>query len=86
MDPDNRSVACAGRSLAILAAALRHEQRRSGQAVADRTAQAPAVENRTGVDHQARFSTCSFRISVIAFAGLRPFGQTLAQFMIVWQR
>jgi hypothetical protein len=25
-------------------------------------------------------------ISAIALAGLRPFGHTLAQFMIVWQR
>ena len=25
-------------------------------------------------------------ISAIALAGLRPFGQTLAQFMMVWQR
>ena len=33
-----------------------------------------------------RRSTMSFLISAIAFAGLRPFGQVCAQFMIVWQR
>ena len=27
-----------------------------------------------------------FLISAMALAGLRPFGQVLAQFMIVWQR
>jgi cystathionine gamma-synthase len=30
--------------------------------------------------------TISFLISAIAFAGFRPFGQVLVQFMIVWQR
>lgn len=31
-------------------------------------------------------STIIFLIDWIAFAGLSPFGQVLAQFMIVWQR
>ena len=31
-------------------------------------------------------STIIFLISAIAFAGLSPFGQVWAQFMIVWQR
>ena len=31
-------------------------------------------------------ATIIFLISAIAFAGLRPFGQVLAQFMMVWQR
>ena len=31
-------------------------------------------------------STIFFLISAIALAGLRPFGQALAQFMMVWQR
>jgi hypothetical protein len=31
-------------------------------------------------------ATIIFLISAMAFAGLRPFGQVLAQFMIVWQR
>ena len=31
-------------------------------------------------------STISFLISAIALAGLRPFGQAFAQFMMVWQR
>src|SRR5690242_10615137 len=35
--------------------------------------------------HAAR-SAISFLVSAIAFAGLRPLGQTFAQFMIVWQR
>ena len=35
---------------------------------------------------QTRLSTIIFLISAIALAGLRPFGQTFAQFMIVWQR
>jgi hypothetical protein len=35
---------------------------------------------------QTRRSTIIFLISAIAFAGLRPFGQACAQFMIVWQR
>lgn len=35
---------------------------------------------------QTRRSTSIFLISPIAFAGLRPFGQAWAQFMIVWQR
>ena len=33
-----------------------------------------------------RLSTIIFLISAIAFAGLRPFGQVFAQFMMVWQR
>ena len=36
-------------------------------------------------NHNLR-STISFLISEIAFAGLRPLGQVLAQFMMVWQR
>jgi formate hydrogenlyase subunit 3/multisubunit Na+/H+ antiporter MnhD subunit len=28
----------------------------------------------------------SFFVSAMALAGLSPFGQTFAQFMIVWQR
>ena len=31
-------------------------------------------------------SAISFFVSAIAFAGFSPFGHTLAQFMIVWQR
>ncbi len=31
-------------------------------------------------------ATISFLISAIAFAGFRPFGQVLVQFMMVWQR
>ena len=31
-------------------------------------------------------STISFLMSAIALAGLSPFGQALAQFMMVWQR
>jgi hypothetical protein len=31
-------------------------------------------------------STSIFLISAMALAGLRSFGQTLAQFMMVWQR
>ena len=31
-------------------------------------------------------STMSFFNSAIAFAGLRPFGHALEQFMMVWQR
>jgi hypothetical protein len=31
-------------------------------------------------------SAIIFRVSAIAFAGLSPFGQALAQFMMVWQR
>ena len=31
-------------------------------------------------------STIICLISAIALAGLRPFGQALAQFMMVWQR
>lgn len=31
-------------------------------------------------------STIIFLIDAIAFAGFSPFGQVLAQFMIVWQR
>src|SRR5690606_10000650 len=33
-----------------------------------------------------RRATISFLISAIAFAGLRPLGQVLVQFMIVWHR
>src|SRR3954447_14842681 len=39
-----------------------------------------------GVPSHAARSATSFFVSAIALAGLRPFGQTLAQFMIVWQR
>ena len=35
---------------------------------------------------QAARSAISFLVSAIALAGLRPLGQTFAQFMIVWQR
>ena len=35
---------------------------------------------------QAARSAISFLVSAIALAGFSPFGQTLAQFMIVWQR
>ena len=35
---------------------------------------------------QTARSTSSFLVSAIALAGLRPLGQTFAQFMIVWQR
>ena len=34
----------------------------------------------------ARRSTIIFLISAMALAGLRPLGQVLAQFMMVWQR
>ena len=46
---------------------------------------AAACAGATGCDQTAR-STSSFLVSAIALAGLRPLGQTLAQFMIVWQR
>jgi hypothetical protein len=36
--------------------------------------------------HQTWRATIIFLISAMALAGFRPFGQTLAQFMIVWQR
>ena len=36
-------------------------------------------------DHTCR-AIIIFLISAIALAGLSPFGQVLAQFMIVWQR
>jgi len=39
-----------------------------------------------GKSAQAARSASSFLVSAIALAGLSPFGQTLAQFMIVWQR
>ena len=40
-----------------------------------------------GVDHDyTRRSTIIFLISAIALAGDKPFGQALAQFMMVWQR
>ena len=35
---------------------------------------------------QTARATIIFLISAIALAGFRPFGQALAQFMIVWQR
>ena len=35
---------------------------------------------------QRVFSTMSFLMLPIALAGLRPFGQVLAQFRMVWQR
>ena len=38
------------------------------------------------VPQAARRSTIIFLISAMALAGFRPLGQTLAQFMIVWQR
>ena len=41
----------------------------------------PAVEAA-----QATRSASSFLVSAIALAGLSPFGHTVAQFMIVWQR
>src|SRR3954447_9294210 len=41
---------------------------------------------RVAVFAQAARSAISLRVSAIALAGLSPFGQTFAQFMIVWQR
>lgn len=41
--------------------------------------------DRFGAAQTAR-STCIFLISAMARAGDKPLGQTLAQFMIVWQR
>ena len=35
---------------------------------------------------QTCLTTIIFFTSAIALAGLRPFGQALAQFMMVWQR
>ena len=35
---------------------------------------------------QTARSTSSFLVSAMALAGFSPLGQTLAQFMIVWQR
>ena len=43
------------------------------------------LEKSAQPDHICR-STSIFLISAMALAGLRPFGQALAQFMIVWQR
>ena len=40
---------------------------------------------RYGLTHKLRF-TISCLISPMARAGLSPFGQACAQFMIVWQR
>jgi hypothetical protein len=37
------------------------------------------------VGHAAR-SAISFLVSAITWAGFNPFGQTFAQFMMVWQR
>ncbi len=37
-------------------------------------------------EDQTSRATIIFLISAIAFAGFRPFGQVLAQFMMVWQR
>lgn len=46
-----------------------------------------AVDSAIGMHaDQTRRSTIIFLISAIALAGLRPFGQVCAQFMIVWQR
>src|SRR5688572_264276 len=39
-----------------------------------------------GRRHDAFLSATIFFTSPIAFAGFSPFGQVLAQFMIVWQR
>ncbi len=50
--------------------------------VADERVKGPLCHRR---DQTAR-STSSFFVSAIALAGFNPFGQTLAQFMIVWQR
>lgn len=36
--------------------------------------------------HTDRLASIAFFISAMAFAGLSPFGQVFAQFMIVWQR
>src|SRR5690606_37065289 len=43
------------------------------------------VEKQRGQPHTRR-STISFLSSAIALAGLSPFGQALAQFMMVWHR
>ncbi len=41
---------------------------------------------RLSVNGHRVLSTISFLISLIALAGFSPFGQVLAQFMMVWQR
>ena len=50
-----------------------------------RTSSSSRVAAHRSAPQTAR-STSSFLVSAIALAGLRPLGQTLAQFMIVWQR
>ena len=53
-----------------------------GQALAH-----PSIPSRTREEKdQTARSTSIFFVSAIALAGLRPLGQTFAQFMIVWQR
>ena len=44
------------------------------------------VEYLVAQSHQIARSAIIFLVSAIALAGLRPLGQTFAQFMIVWQR
>ena len=46
----------------------------------------PAGDRRVRRPAQSCRSTIIFLISAMAFAGFRPFGQVLAQFMMVWQR
>ena len=60
---------------------------RDGRAVANcfKSIEPPLRGNDVLVAYTCR-STIFFLISAIAFAGLRCFGQALAQFMMVWQR
>jgi len=44
------------------------------------------VEDLVAQRHQIARSAIIFLVSAIALAGLRPLGQTFAQFMMVWQR
>ena len=49
------------------------------------TVDSPSIHKTERMD-QTRRSAVIFLISAIARAGDRPFGQTFAQFMMVWQR
>jgi hypothetical protein len=59
----------------------------SGQNVSARHHETPACAGVTRCRaRQTARSSSIFLVSAIALAGFKPFGQALAQFMIVWQR
>jgi hypothetical protein len=77
--------ACAGRALCAQSSAVTCREC-GGAAGSKKNGRGAAQTCCSDLLPQTCRSTSSFLMSAIALAGLRPLGQALAQFMMVWQR